>query len=165
MNHRFPHTTIIVFALAAILGGPAVAGADEMHHTVVRAGDVKWGPAPPFLPPGAKAAVLAGDPGKPGMFVLRLDFPAGYVIPPHRHSQDELVTVLSGAVVINGGEHLDAKPPAPETPGTFVNLPAGMPHYARAVARSVVQINGTGPFDITYVRAQDDPRNAKVSAR
>jgi hypothetical protein len=32
---------------------------------------VQWGPAPPVLPKGAEAAVLASDPGKPGPFTIR----------------------------------------------------------------------------------------------
>ena len=42
---------------------------------------------------------------------------------------------------------------------SFVNLPAGMPHYAMAEVESVVQINGVGPFDVTYVNSADDPRS------
>ena len=37
--------------------------------------ELKWGPAPPSLPPGAQVAVLHGDPGKTGPFVLRLMLP------------------------------------------------------------------------------------------
>src|SRR6266513_607236 len=33
----------------------------------------KWGPAPAFLPAGATAAVLDGDPMKSGEFTLRLN--------------------------------------------------------------------------------------------
>ena len=39
-----------------------------------------------------------------------------------------------------------------------VHLPAGMPHYAHAAVETVVQINGTGPFDVVYVDPKDDPR-------
>ena len=28
-------------------------------------------------------------------FVIRLKFPAGFVVPPHRHSKDEFVRVIS----------------------------------------------------------------------
>jgi hypothetical protein len=45
--------------------------------------EIKWGPAPPSIPPGAQAAVLYGDPGKEGLFSLRLKLPKGYHIPPH----------------------------------------------------------------------------------
>jgi len=33
-----------------------------------------------------------------------------------------------------------------------------MAHYAWAEVESIVQINGVGPFDITYVNPKDDPR-------
>ena len=33
-----------------------------------------------------------------------------------------------------------------------------MPHYAIADAETVVQINGVGPFDVTYIDPNDDPR-------
>ena len=39
--------------------------------------DLKWGPAPASLPRGATMAVLSGDPGKPGVFVLRLEDAGG----------------------------------------------------------------------------------------
>ena len=39
-----------------------------------------------------------------------------------------------------------------------VHLPAGMPHYAVVDVETIVQINGVGPFDVTYVDPKDDPR-------
>lgn len=89
--------------------------------------------------------------------MLRLKFPAGFVVPPHRHSKDEFVTVLAGGFAVGAGEKLDpnAKPlPA----GSFVHLPAGMPHFASAVGETIVQINGMGPFDVIYIDPKDDPR-------
>ena len=147
----------VSIALCAVVGAAAPAYAADEHHTVVYASAVKWGPGPATLPKGAQAAVLLGSPAKEGPFVLRLKFPAGYVIPPHRHSKDELVTVISGNVRITGGEKID-RSVKPLTPASFVHLPAGMAHYAMAEKESVVQINGTGPFDITYLDPKDDPR-------
>lgn len=55
--------------------------------------NIQWGPAPPVVPAGAQAAVLSGDPFKPGAaFSLRLKMPSGYKIPPHHHPTDEHVT-------------------------------------------------------------------------
>src|SRR4029077_4323417 len=51
--------------------------------------DIKWGDAPPNLPTGAKFAVLAGDPGKTGPYVVRLKLPDGYKFAPHWHPLDE----------------------------------------------------------------------------
>ena len=57
-----------------------------------QAPELKWGPAPAIFPAGAKMAVLQGDPGKPGLFTVRLDMPDGYRIPPHWHPADEHIT-------------------------------------------------------------------------
>src|SRR5581483_7271488 len=89
---------------------------------------------------------------------LRLKLPVGYVIPPHRHSKDELVTVIAGQFDVGAGEKLDRAAFQSLPPASFVYLPAGMPHYAMAQSEAVVQINGNGPFDITYVDPKDDPR-------
>lgn len=146
------------YALALSLSLAAFAAVStDQHHTVVQADAVKWGPAPASLPPGAQAAVLLGHPTKEGPFVLRLKFPAGFVIPPHQHSKDEFVTVISGRVLITSGQKVD-KSAQPLPAASFVHLPAGMPHYAWAEVESVVQINGVGPFDVKYLNPNDDPR-------
>jgi hypothetical protein len=148
----------LVLGSAAIVVTTAPLHAAEPHHTVVAGDAVKWGPAPPSLPPGAQAAILLGSPAKEGPFVLRLKFPAGFAVPPHRHSKDELVTVISGAFAVASGEKLDRAALKPLPPASFVHLPAGMPHYAFAEIETVVQINGVGPFDVSYVDPSDDPR-------
>jgi quercetin dioxygenase-like cupin family protein len=148
----------LLLGLATILGTASTPEASEMHHTVVRGDAVTWGPAPPSLPPGAQAAVLMGHPAKEGPFVLRLRFPAGFIVPPHRHSKDEFVTVISGAFAVSSGEKVDRASLQPLPAASFVHLPAGMPHYAVAEAESVVQINGSGPFDVIYIDPRDDPR-------
>ena len=148
----------LLLSSAAIVGGVTQSQAAEQHHTVVPGDAIQWGPAPPSLPTGAQAAVLLGSPAKEGPFVLRLKFPAGFIVPPHRHSKDELVTVISGKFGIGSGETLDRASAKPLPPASFVHLPAGMPHYALAEAESIVQINGVGPFDVIYVDPKDDPR-------
>lgn len=148
---------------AAILGALSPLEASDWHHTVVPGDAVSWGPAPPSLPPGAEAAVLLGNPAEEGPFVLRLKFPAGFTVPPHRHSKDELVTVISGEFAVGAGEELDRSSVKPLPPASFVHLPAGMPHYAWTDSEAVVQINGVGPFDVKYVNPDDDPRLKKAT--
>ena len=156
--------SIAFVRLSGLLGAVAMFStatllhAAEPHHTVVPAESVQWGPAPPSLPPGAQAAVLMGSPAKEGPFVIRLKFPAGFIVPPHRHSKDEFVTVIAGKFAIGSGETLEREGLKALPPASFVHLPAGMPHYAWAEAESVVQINGVGPFDVTYIDPKDDPR-------
>lgn len=143
---------------ATIFGAATPSRATEMHHTAVSADAIKWTPAPPSLPPGAQAAILLGSPAKDGPFVIRLKFPAGYIVPPHRHSKDEFVTVISGRFTATHGEKVDRASLKFLPPGSFVHLPAGMPHYAVAEVESVVQLNGVGPFDVIYIDPKDDPR-------
>ena len=44
---------------------------------------IEWKAGPAALPPGARMAVLEGDPTKEGPFVVRFQFPEGYHVPSH----------------------------------------------------------------------------------
>jgi quercetin dioxygenase-like cupin family protein len=150
---------VFILGVGFALTGRAVhTDASEAPPTIVAGDAVTWGAAPPSLPPGAQATVLHGSPAKEGPFVLRLRFPAGFVVPPHRHSKDELVTVISGRFSIVAGEKVDRASFRALPPASFVHLPAGTAHYAVAETESVVQINGIGPFDVKYLNPKDDPR-------
>jgi quercetin dioxygenase-like cupin family protein len=119
-----------------------------------------WGPAPPFLAKGAEFAVYQGDPGKAGVYTIRLKLPAGYVIAPHFHPTDEHVTVISGQFQVGMGDAVDQTKAETLGPGGFVTAPANVHHYAVAKEASIVQVHGMGPFAITYVNPEDDPRKA-----
>jgi quercetin dioxygenase-like cupin family protein len=127
----------------------------------VNPGNLKWGPAPPSLPRGAQAAVLSGNPEKPGMFTLRLKFPPGYAVPPHSHPADEHVTVISGQLNLGMGQRVNRRRMASLVPGGFANAPARMNHYASTRSGAVIQITSQGPFAITYVNPADDPRRRR----
>lgn len=121
---------------------------------------LKWGPAPPFFPAGARFAVLQGDPGQTGLYTVRLEMPPGYTIRPHSHPTDELVTVISGTLALGMGDTVGTKDATVLPAGGFVAAKAQMHHFAVARGRTVVQVHGAGPFAITYVNPKDDPRNA-----
>jgi hypothetical protein len=148
-------------ALAALLmlPGNAVSSAfaDEPAHTMLQPGDVKWGEAPPTLPPGAKLAVLYGDPAKTGLFIIRLKFPANYKIPAHWHPTDENITVLSGTFLMGFGDKLDAAKATSFPKDGFCVTPAKTNHFALAKKETVVEVAAMGPFQITYVNPADDP--------
>src|SRR5215471_8945880 len=116
-----PHRRLSMkIALPKLIAAVAVAGvafttpADTMEgHKSVSPQDVKWGPAPDMLPPGAEAALLFGDPSKEGVFVLRLKFPAGYSVAPHTHPVSEIVTVISGTFYKGMGETADRRKAQP----------------------------------------------------
>jgi quercetin dioxygenase-like cupin family protein len=145
-----------VVATTAVL--PATVPASEQHHTVVPAETMAWNAGPPTLPAGAQIAVLHGHPAKEGPFVIRLKFPADFQVPPHRHSKEEHVTVISGRFGMSTGEKMNRDAAPLLAPGSFVRIPSGAAHYAWTDQETVVQINGMGPFDVVYVNPDDDPR-------
>ena len=156
-------TLLLLLALSgsAFAGDPGKNDAHaSMPHAITSAPNTAWGPTPPSLPPGAQASVLAGDPGKPGAFTLRLKMPAGYRVPRHWHPSDEAVTLIEGDLTLSMGEAGMAHDGA-LMPGDFVNLPAQMHHEASTKSGAVVQVQAIGPFEINYIDPKDDPRNKK----
>ena len=145
----------IASGLIALAGPASAQGTD---HTMLGPQDVKWAKAPPSVPPGAEASVLYGDPGKDGLFALRLKFPKGYAIPPHTHPKPEIVTVISGTFTLGMGNVADKGNAKPLRAGSFFAFEPGMAHYAFTDEETVVQINSTGPWGINYVNPKDDPR-------
>jgi mannose-6-phosphate isomerase-like protein (cupin superfamily) len=141
------------FSLRAESGGK---GAAAKTPEFINAGDLKWGDVPPALPKGAQIAVLHGDPFKSGPFTVRLKMPANYKIPPHWHTQDEQLTILSGTFVLHMGDTMEAGA-HDLTAGAYHFLPGKMHHAAEAKGEVVLQLHGNGPFDIHYLNAADDP--------
>jgi quercetin dioxygenase-like cupin family protein len=133
-------------------------GKGEMEAAVHRPDKVRWQVGPPSLPPGAKFAVLEGDPSKPGPFVFRVKVPDGYRIPPHTHPKAERVTILAGTFRLGMGEKFDATKGEALTVGTYGTWPAGMKHYVWVEGETVVQFHGEGPWVIEYLNPDDDPR-------
>jgi hypothetical protein len=155
----------IVAAAALAIWTGAQAGGEQgkVHdadkdHVVVRPDDIKWGPAPPGLPADAKAAVLSGDPSKAGPYVIRAQLPDGYKVPPHWHPSDENVTVIKGTLMVGKGEKFNADASEALPAGSFVRMPKEMRHFAWAKGETIIQVHGSGPFEINYVNAADDPR-------
>ena len=91
-----------VFAAVSV----TAVSAQSQPHVIQTPAEAQWGTAPPMLPPGAQIAVLAGDPGKPAPYAIRLKFPASYAIPAHSHPTDEHVVVVSGALTFGMGDKL-----------------------------------------------------------
>jgi quercetin dioxygenase-like cupin family protein len=153
-------TRTLVFAAALIAAAalPAEAQRKDKDDGAKNVRKMDWGPAPTVLPPGARMAVLSGDPSKAGPFTVMLEMPPGYVIPPHRHPTDEHVSVRSGQFRFGRGERIDEKEAKSLRPGQSVNLPANMPHYAMTRGRTVIAISAMGPFAITYVNPGVVPR-------
>ena len=148
-----------LIAVVALAGVASTAAAETMDgHTMVAPQEIEWGPAPAVLPPGAEAAVLFGDPSKEGLFALRLKLPEGYSVPPHMHPVDEVVTVISGTFALGMGETADQSNAQALPAGSFIALPPGTAHYVFIDEETVIQISTVGPWGLTYVNPEDDPR-------
>jgi quercetin dioxygenase-like cupin family protein len=154
-------TLLAVVFIHAQLSAEETQPTADMHLYSPTA--IEWKAAPAALPPGAKMAVLEGDPTKEGPFVVRFQFPDGYRVPPHTHPKTERVTVISGILHLSTGEALDRTSAKKLPAGSFGFWPAGMKHTAWSEGETVIQLHGTGPWEINYVNPADDPRNAKKS--
>jgi len=149
-------------ALIAIAVGVAFGSFQAQESPIlVSPSDIEWKDAPPSLPPGAKAAVIHGDPSKEGSFTLRVKFPADYKVPPHWHPDTETVTVISGAFHVSMGDTFDASKAKSLVAGSFAALPKKTPHFAFTKEATEIQVTAHGPWALNYVNPADDPRNNK----
>ena len=155
-------TTLGVLASAQ---GAKPAAPAASKHVMVAADQVKWGPGPPSLPPGAQMAVMDGDPSQKGVpFVIRAKMPDGYRVPPHWHPTDENLLILSGTLIVGTGDKIDPASAHNLSAGAYTKMPARMHHYAMAKGETIFQLHGVGPFEVTYINPSDDPRK-KTTAK
>jgi quercetin dioxygenase-like cupin family protein len=137
----------------------AAKAAAEPKKNTFTPDEVQYGPPPPFLPPGAQAAVLEGDPnGTTGTFTIRLKMPDGYKIPAHWHPKRENVTVISGALTVGMGDSFDESKMMTFPAGSFAYLEPRMHHYAMSSGETIVQVHGIAPLKFIYVNPNEDPR-------
>lgn len=106
----------------------------------------------PGFPSGAKISVLHGNPADTGYFVLRLSLPDGYAIPPHWHPTTEIVTVLRGTFLLGMGERPDRAAATAMSVGAVQAIHPRMAHYAWARGNTVVQVHGSGPFQLNLLQ-------------
>ena len=124
--------------------------------------DLQYGPAPPFIPPGAQVAVVEGNPaGATGDYTIRVKTPDGYVVPPHFHPKRENVTIISGTLKVGMGDKFDEAGLKPFPAGSFAYMDPSMHHYVKTEGETVIQIHGQAPLGFTYIDKSDDPRNKK----
>jgi quercetin dioxygenase-like cupin family protein len=135
-----------IVVASAVIANAAMTGS----ATVVPAGAEKW--APMSGVPLIQEAVLYGNPKGSGQYVERLKAMHDVSIPPHTHPNDEMVTVLSGSAQFGVGIKIDWSKTKTLGPGSFVGIPAGVPHYARFKEGTVVQVSGQAPDTIQPIK-------------
>lgn len=154
---RLPFLLVLAVALALLFTAQPVCAQNAFTPD-----QVKYGPAPPFLLPGAQLAVLEGNPmADSGDFTIRLKMPDGYKIAPHYHPARENVTVISGTLKVGMGDQFDAAKMMSFGAGSFAYLDPSMHHYAAASGETVIQIHGMSPVKLIYINPADDPSGKK----
>jgi quercetin dioxygenase-like cupin family protein len=171
MKRGFVVVWILGISMAAVAWADHAGTKETMatpmapEHHAYTSETMTWVDAPPSMPKGSKMAVLQGDPVAPGLFTIRVRVPAGYRVAPHFHPADEHLTVISGELIMALGDRFDESKEHTLPPGAFSIMPKGVHHYAWTRKESEYQIHGVGPWGITYVNPEDDPRNAKQAAK
>ena len=159
-------TLTSIVALAAALAMTAcenkvtpaqTAAATKDGQILVRAKNVRWGDAPPGLPAGAKAALLQGDPGSEGPYVIRLKLPAKYKVGFHSLPKAHNITVVSGTLYVATTQTFDKKKALPVKPGDFYRVPGSVQQLLFTQEETVVEVYGEGPLKIKYASSADDP--------
>lgn len=156
-------TKLILTAVATAVSASVLLFAAEPSHEKMAANlyppaEIQWKDGPPSLPKGAQIAVLEGDPGKEGMFVMRVKVPDGFHIPAHTHPKPERVTVIQGTFKLAMGENPKKENAKALPAGTYGVWPPGMIHAVWTEGETIVQFHGNGPWVINYVNPADDPR-------
>ena len=129
---------------AARIADPSTLNPKAFKYTLPD--DIKWEPAAGL--PGAETAVLAGDPSKPGLYIVVNRFHPGSFSRPHYHPNDRYIMVLRGTWWAATGAKFDPEITVPIKPGTFVVHAGREVHYDGARAGTedaVVMIFGMGP--------------------
>jgi len=118
---------------------------------IVPAGSAKWEPLQGYA--GVEQAILSGDPSQAGsQYAERLKLADGVKFPPHTHPQSEQVTVLSGTLLVGVGKTMDPSKMVALPAGSYVWVPANVPHYAAAKGETIIEIHGVGPDTIDMVK-------------
>jgi hypothetical protein len=132
--------------LAAALLGPARADLNPAALIYKLPNQIEWKEALP----GAKQAVLRGDPSKPGPYIVLIKWSPHAMSRPHFHPNDRFITVLSGTWWVGTGSKFDPDSTVPMPAGSFVTHFGKGIHYDGAKdEEAMIEIVGEGPATAT----------------
>jgi hypothetical protein len=147
--------TSAAFVLASLIASPASSAEHVMTgHVSILPSELKWSDAP-SVAPGAQIVVIEGDLKTAAPFTFRLKLPANSRIGVHTHPVVERVTVMSGTFYLGIGDKFDPAKARGYTPGGITIMPVGMPMFVFTKEETVVQIHGTGPWGINFLKPAD----------
>jgi quercetin dioxygenase-like cupin family protein len=141
----------VVIVLAAAALARTWAGQNKKEIVGLAPEQVRWF-TPSYYKDGRQRAQLFGDSSQDGAWVDRVKIPAGVHVLAHTHPRDELVTVIEGTWYLGEGERFDPDKLIGHPVGSFIVVPAGVPHFVAAKEGGViVQLSGTGKFGTDYL--------------
>ena len=140
----------VVTIVAAVAWETSVAER-KMEIVGLTADEVRWF-TPPYYNDGRQRAHLFGDSSQGGTWIDRVKIPGGARVFAHTHPQDELVTVIEGIWYLGEGAKFDPAKLKGYPAGSFIVIPAGIPHFVAAKESTVVvQLSGIGKFQTDYL--------------
>jgi quercetin dioxygenase-like cupin family protein len=128
-----------------------------LSQRIVLPGDIKWQDDGY----GAFYAILLGNPENPGLYVFLNKAPDGYPIPPHWHSRDEHLTVLSGTFLMGIGDNFDEHALQAVPAGGYIFTPGNVHHFCKTKGETVWEVFGEGPFNFNEVKPPHNPNSEK----
>jgi quercetin dioxygenase-like cupin family protein len=151
MRKRLLVAAAAVTILAALTSLMTQADKAKKEVVSLTPEQVRWF-TPSYYKDGRQRAQLLGDSSQGGAWVDRVKIPAGGRVLAHTHPQDEQVTVIEGTWYLGEGERFDSTKLKDYPAGSFIVIPAGVPHFVAAKDGPViVQLSGTGKFGTDYL--------------
>ena len=148
MALRLTVPVALALALGAISGAPAES---KKQVTALAPQDIRWF-TPVYYSDGRQRAHLRGDSSQGGDWIDRVRIPGRSRVPAHTHPDDEIVTVIEGTWYLGMGEKFDETKLKAYPAGSFIVIPAGVPHFLATKEGPVtVQASGQGIFRTKYV--------------
>ena len=151
LSAAFARVTIIATIVAAVAWATSLAGGNKKEIVALTADEVRW-VTPPYYNDGRQRAHLFGDSSQGGTWIDRVKIPNGARLLAHTHPRAELATVIEGTWFVGEGTKFDEAKLKAYPAGTFVLIPAGVPHFvATKEGMVIVQLTGIGKWQTDYL--------------
>jgi quercetin dioxygenase-like cupin family protein len=147
-SHSIASRALLAIAAATVFAGVSSVNASQPDLKVLA-----------FTPPDKinwtgndanKQAILAGDPSKPGLYVVLTKWLPHHMSHPHFHPNDRYIYVISGTWWVGTGSKYDPDSTTPMPAGSFVTHYGKQIHYDGAKDEEVtLEIVGMGPATST----------------
>ena len=148
INYRLLATATVLFGLVSV----NAATPDPKVLAYQLPDKIQW----TGNPGGAQQAIMAGDPTKPGLYVVLTKWTPHHMSRPHFHPNDRFIYVISGTWYVGTGSKYDPDNTTPIPAGSFVTHYGQQVHYDGAKEDEVMlEIVGQGPQTSTPAEMKD----------